>query len=453
MTGLVGWWPLHETSGDTAYDLSGNGNHGSVTGASQGVAGRLGLTGYSFDGEGDYVSTNWNGPVGSFTVAAWVRYVGDGSRKHIAAQHYEDGEPRWIFGIEPGEELYSMISDGSEGETIDGDISGSEGEWINVVFVFDNEQGKLIQYKDGEMIKSGSNSAMDYSSQSPLDFYIGSRETGDRYFNGQINDLRVYNRAISPLEVMELYHMGSRDLHKKSLSDGTDSGAVNRWKLEDGGADGSTAVDSWGSNDGSIEGASFTDDSVRNDGRALFFTEDSDDFIDLGSFDFPDQQFTLSAWGKIDGEGSGREPILSAGDHDEQVTFYPRTESSPTIIRVHVDTENGTNREDFIVGDKYDLIGNWMLYLLVFDQNEMKVYVNGNLIDEREIENSGEIVVDDNLWIGKYDTSSRNWNGLLDDVRIYDRALEPWEVFELYRWGSLGKDMRKQLVNAKRGGQ
>ena len=56
MTGLVGWWPLNEDSGNTAYDLSGNGNHGSLNGGiTQGVVGKGGLTSYSFDGNDDYV--------------------------------------------------------------------------------------------------------------------------------------------------------------------------------------------------------------------------------------------------------------------------------------------------------------------------------------------------------------------------------------------------------------
>jgi hypothetical protein len=51
---LVGWWKLDETSGDIAYDSSGNGNDGTLQGDPQWVAGKLGgaLEG---DGTGDYV--------------------------------------------------------------------------------------------------------------------------------------------------------------------------------------------------------------------------------------------------------------------------------------------------------------------------------------------------------------------------------------------------------------
>ena len=59
MTGLVGWWPLNEYSGSTAYDLSGNDNHGSLnSGVTQGVAGKGGLTSYSFDGSDAWFLTH-----------------------------------------------------------------------------------------------------------------------------------------------------------------------------------------------------------------------------------------------------------------------------------------------------------------------------------------------------------------------------------------------------------
>jgi hypothetical protein len=55
VTGLIGWWPLHESSGK-AKDLSGNGNDGALNnGVRQGVAGKGGLTAYSFDGKDEYV--------------------------------------------------------------------------------------------------------------------------------------------------------------------------------------------------------------------------------------------------------------------------------------------------------------------------------------------------------------------------------------------------------------
>jgi hypothetical protein len=40
-------------------------------------------------------------------------------------------------------------------------------------------------------------------------------------------------------------------------------------------------------------------------------------------------------------------------------------------------------------------------------------------------------------------------DGLIDDVRIYDRALEPWEIHEIYRWGTRGRDLRPDLVRKK----
>lgn len=51
---LVGWWAFDETSGTTAYDSSGHGNHGTLQGDPQWVAGRTGGA-LELDGDGDYV--------------------------------------------------------------------------------------------------------------------------------------------------------------------------------------------------------------------------------------------------------------------------------------------------------------------------------------------------------------------------------------------------------------
>lgn len=52
MTGLIGWWPLHEKTG-RSNDLSGNENHGSNNSPIHGIAGKGGLTAYSFNGSDD----------------------------------------------------------------------------------------------------------------------------------------------------------------------------------------------------------------------------------------------------------------------------------------------------------------------------------------------------------------------------------------------------------------
>jgi hypothetical protein len=80
-SGLVGYWPLQEDSGGTAFDFSGVGNHLAVNGAAPGRAGLLGTTAYSFDGSGDIVSTTdpdkkpWISP----TLGRLCRRAGRGS--------------------------------------------------------------------------------------------------------------------------------------------------------------------------------------------------------------------------------------------------------------------------------------------------------------------------------------------------------------------------------------
>jgi len=253
------------------------------------------------------------------------------------------------------------------------------------------------------------------------------------------------------------------------LSDGSDPGAVSRWKLDDGGADGSTAVDSWGSNDGSIEGASFTDDSVRNDGRALQFNQLGEyvevDGADISPYLNNASQASWSLWFRLKNpKDQDRAHLIgrSSGEGDQQ--FQHRI-ADGSELRPHIsqDLDDGsTHVTTTDAGLKEEV---WYHVVFVYDgglsesTEIMKVYLNGVLM---KTEQSGDDmpsemtdpIDEQNMHVGGYESASdnRQFKGEIDDVRIFDRALSSWEVFELYRWGSLGKDLRKELVNKKGNG-
>lgn len=83
--------------------------------------------------------------------------------------------------------------------------------------------------------------------------------------------------------------------------------------------------------------------------------------------------------------------------------------------------------------------GNWYHIALTYDQNELRGYVNG--VTTTTVTCNGNA-----LYNGDYGITIGNTDGTVDDTRLYGRALSTDEVYELYRWGSMGTDMRSELV-------
>ena len=79
----------------------------------------------------------------------------------------------------------------------------NDGEWHYVVGVRDGSN--LHMYVDGVLENTGSISDSDYSNNSPIT--IGAYNSGDYYFSGSIDDVRIYNRALSEGEVKALYDL------------------------------------------------------------------------------------------------------------------------------------------------------------------------------------------------------------------------------------------------------
>lgn len=195
---LVGYWPLQEDSGSTAYDFSGSDYDGAVNGPAQGVKGLLGTSSYSFDSSSsDYVSvTTPVNSVNTVTFSFWV---------------YITTDQRWDTGTYGSERRLHMGYNKTDTEALVG--VGTDYKFISVdlpleqwhLFTVVGDSGTAKFYVDGEQIDT-----FNYSDDTPLnDFGIGRRyydgSWGTRPLNGKMWDVRIYDRALQGSEVKELY--------------------------------------------------------------------------------------------------------------------------------------------------------------------------------------------------------------------------------------------------------
>ncbi len=216
--GLVGWWPFN----GNANDESGNGNHGTVNGATL-AADRFGNAGkaYSFDGSGKNIAASCNGfSTGERTISLWFygNDIGQGSSGRGLIGYGGNGNC--------GTSCLIVIDNAAQGGN-NYEISGhcnnqavlfNYGQihpnnlWKNWIITVSNSGTSF--YLDGQLVKSDPTFInQTYTNGKSLFFGTGVFFDGVNVFwdsnvmpfNGLLDDIAIYNRALSASEVQQLY--------------------------------------------------------------------------------------------------------------------------------------------------------------------------------------------------------------------------------------------------------
>jgi len=195
---LIGYWPLHEDSGSTAYDFSGNNYDGTVSGVTKGTTGLLGTTCYNFDGSDDYVDLGSN-PFSNneaITFSCWVYVDTDASHKFL-----DIGNERYHVGYK------HRGSTGYEFRMYDGsnhllEYSTNIDQWIHITTVFDGD-GQYL-YINGSQVASATGTGW---TDAEGDWWLGTDYQGEATLNGKLWDVRIYNRGLSSSEIQALYNV------------------------------------------------------------------------------------------------------------------------------------------------------------------------------------------------------------------------------------------------------
>lgn len=206
--GLVSWWLAGENpywGGSLFRDLCQR-NHGTLTNGPtwQGASGRPGGWGsLSFDGNNDCVTVSNTASLEgmpTLTIAVWARQISGGAGS-FGRLIEKNGTGVYVM-------LYHSINNTYEGYvngTIVSSASGSAvlNKWQHVTMVYDGANIQL--YVDGN--PSGSAAALTGSvATNGNDVLIGNRPSLDRGFDGNIDNLKIYARALSASEVSALHH-------------------------------------------------------------------------------------------------------------------------------------------------------------------------------------------------------------------------------------------------------
>ncbi len=446
-SGPVAYWNFDEAGGPAAYDQSGNNNSGTLNAGGSGSnttayqmwtpSGKFGGA-LEFDGANDSVSLGNILQIGtsSWTYSLWFKGNNFPSATSCLLSKTDNGATpfRMALCFDSNQKIYFILRDSANSHygfedsyvlpwTVDYN-------WHHIAIVI-NRSSYLYCYLDGVQIGSRDISAIagqDFSLNRP--FRIGSYNDGSdnptAVFNGTIDDVRIYNRALSADEIKMAYNAGAAAHFGGGPAFYDPWGGnppVAWWSFDEN--TGTTAYDRSGSgNNGTITEAAWAHGYY---GNALSF-DGANDYVDCGSDASLNMgnQITAEAWIYMTG-GSARRTIATKWS-----SYFFEIVSGKLNVYLYGTTSQGWHTSNLSVQSNM-----WQHIAFVYDGANVKFYING-IEDGNKPATSGDITDNTNsLVIGDVNKfgQTRAFGGLIDDIRIYNYARTPAQIAWDYNKG------------------
>jgi len=424
---LNSYWPLDETMGImtmAAYDYSGN-QHNSGPVANDLSSDGMINGAYEFNGTSDYLSV-YEGPheitgetlgqeitgTEPRTVTAWIKTDDDGP---IIQWGDSDAGEEWYINVNDGE----LRLDVGDGEYIEGSTSIDDDVWHHVGVVLPNVPNVNVQdvllYIDGclETTTDGGSQLIDTDCDSGLLVVIGRSGLSPSYsyFDGLLDDVRIYNYALSVDDIREV---SGFDLQVY-------------WKLDE--SSGTVADDSgFYSRDGTLNGDPTWQPSGGEICGALEFDGDGD-YVEIEGYKGVTgaNPRTVAAWVRVEPNASTLS-IVRWGTLEAAGVLWSNVINADGKLRAAV--ING-----YIVGNTAIDDDTWHHVAIVLpDKEGVKVedillYVDGE--QEDTTATYGTQTIDTAVGMDVLISHDGSFDGRLDDVRIYDRALSNADIRDL----------------------
>ena len=461
--GLVAYYPMEKGQGEVLHDGVFD-NIGQIKPGSSGentktsdmwTTGKVGNNSLNFDGTDDYVDFGSPSPLNFIsqsdaTLSAWFKTTENGKGRIVSwgawswaggaaliFNHENEGEVNFHVGITSGDQ-----SDGILTRTQRKDFN--DGEWHHVTAVFkwddyvrvyvDGIQ-QNIEIRDtncgsseGDEIDITGCTKMTFDAPDSDNLYVG-RGRGGQYADGQIDDVRVYDRALSEPEIKALHNEGNgvqSGVQKKEKNvPSQNEGGISRYKLN------GTTEDDWGNNPGTNYGADLTATGVY--GQAAQFDSSNNDYITIGN-PYSAGNYSISSWVDVRDLSSNR-VIIQAKDAGGEASEWRVQLSAQSNEVYQLIQKNSGNNAISVKGGSLNTNSSWRFLVGAWDGSALYLYLNGTLIDS--ISCSSIYSTPDEWSIGYANHSDNQYfDGRIDDVRIYKNALTPLQVEKLYHKGA-----------------
>ena len=191
---LEGYYPFN----GNAEDLTSNGRNFTVYGNTSLTSGRdnSSNSAYYFDGNGDYLEYSTSIPsLSIYTITLWAKPDSTGTYEAMFAS-YNDASFGFQIDLDSSNNFHIRKASSSGGNiTLS---SATLGAWTFIAFTYDGTDSKCYINSLTPVSDSGGTNQFNL-------FRMGRNRNGNTYFKGSIDELRIYNRALSANEIQAIY--------------------------------------------------------------------------------------------------------------------------------------------------------------------------------------------------------------------------------------------------------
>ena len=436
--GLVAWYPFN----GNANDESGNGNNGVVNGATLTSDRSLNSnSAFYFDGA---VSRNilvdlLNPISGVKTFSLWCKLNSNFINPycHLITCSGTGNDYLSINGNHPFYIANNTMGKFYDGKTGIGSSSFLNDEvWHQITVIHDFQNFQSVLYVDGQLV--GSSSSNNFSNdplvtQLAFGSVVNNVDWANTTLTGSLDDIAIYNRALSASEVTQLYQDQTGQLQQNTTclpAYVPTDGLVGYWPFC-----GNANDESGNGNHGTVNGASLTSD--RNGSSNSAYNFDGNDDIRVLSdngLSLLTHELTISAWVNITNwdysAGAPRFAIVDKylqGCGSGTSQFFLTTAANSNEGYNFQSVDCGTAILNINAGEM-PVLNQWTLVTVTCDGTMMRFYVNGTL--KSSITQSSDLVQNfEHIVFGHLDFGNDSWAiGKIDDVAIYNRAITPQEI-------------------------
>ncbi len=204
--GLMAYWDFDETTGATAFDSSGNNNDIALNGCTRPAG--IANNGLAFNGSTDYATVPSSASLdisnAAISISGWVKLdVLPSAMTGSFGPIFDSDQDAYILYLDKANsELRFKVKD-DDGDTERPGIPESmlsTGQWIHIAGVYNGDE--VMIYRNGQLADHHYNTALDNLSAGQQ-ARLG--ENGGDFFDGAVDELKIFNRALSPQEVRALY--------------------------------------------------------------------------------------------------------------------------------------------------------------------------------------------------------------------------------------------------------
>ena len=222
-----------------------------------------------------------------------------------------------------------------------------------------------------------------------------------------------------------------------------EDGLISYWTFDNADIDGATVKDLWGNNHGTIEGK--TEIVAGHLGEALEFHGTPDRVVVSNSESLAlSDEFTVEAWAKVI-QYVTNAAVITKGTGSG---FFALEVVEPDQFKVRLNDVKDGNSQGVYGG--YDKDKWYHLTMIVDGRNDagLKLYVDGKLITPTQSNLAvGDIACENDLYIGFEERNTKWFVGAVDEVRIYDRALNEGEIQKNFRSMGMAVEYRSDRLS------